>query len=71
MVRGVRFLPERVGGEACRVRIREKEGFKHSRVWRAPCYQVPKAGACTLGTLTRRWLESAFFASFFCCFGQK
>ena len=27
--------------------------------------------ACTLGTLTRPWLESAFFASFLCRFGQR
>src|ERR1700694_3189477 len=27
--------------------------------------------ACTLGTLTCRWLESAFFASFLCRFGQR
>src|ERR1700720_2601926 len=27
--------------------------------------------ACTLGTLTSRWLESAFFASFLCRFGQR
>src|ERR1700680_2861727 len=27
--------------------------------------------ACTRGTLTSRWLESAFFASFLCRFGQR
>jgi hypothetical protein len=63
--------PRALGAKRVRVRIREKEGFKHYRVWRAPCYQVPKTEACTLGTLTSRWLESAFFASFLCRFGQR
>ena len=62
--------PRALGAKRVRVRIREKEGFKPSPVWRAPCYQVPKLLACTPGTLTRAWLESAFFASFLCRFGQ-
>jgi hypothetical protein len=68
MVRGVRCLPESVGAKRVRVRIREKEGFKHPQVLRAPCYQVPKTEACTLGTLTCRWLRGAMVERRFLCF---
>src|ERR1700730_12731200 len=61
--------PRALGAKRVRVRIREKEGFKHYRVWRAPCYQVPKRCqkllACTLGTLTCRRLERVSLLGFF------
>src|SRR5580704_15788214 len=39
---GHRACPRALGAKRVRVRIREKEGFKHPQVLRAPCYQVPK-----------------------------
>ncbi|CAH2787028.1 MAG: hypothetical protein CBARDMAM_2192 [uncultured Caballeronia sp.] len=31
-------LPKSTGGEACSIRMREKEGFNHPSLWRAPCF---------------------------------
>ena len=35
---GKRACPRAYGAKRVRVRIREKEGFKHPSLWRAPCF---------------------------------
>src|SRR5471032_271345 len=69
---GKRACPRAYGAKRVRVRIREKEGFKHRWFWRAPCFWGAK------NVETARWVklssprfESVFFASFLCRFGQR
>ena len=64
--------PRAYGAKRFTVRIREKEGFTHPWLWRAPCFwgtNEIKTARC--GHLVFREVESAFFASFLCRFGTK
>ncbi len=69
---GAWVLPETTGGEACSCQYSRAIGFQTSvSLASTVLFKCQKRGACTLGTLTRPWFESAFFASFLCRFGQR
>ena len=63
---GKRACPRACGAKRVRVRIREKEGFKHPWLWRAPCFWGAKnAGTARWVNLRARVLKAFSLLHFF------